>query len=105
MPGPIIGAKDLATAAVTFQPARYDQVVGKAREVRCFAVFPAANAPVAVPHALGRVPTRFSVVSMGRGTGGAPGTVYVDDLPLAFSRYTVVLKCSTANTWADILLQ
>jgi hypothetical protein len=101
VPGVQITAKELATGAVTANKAKYDEVTGKLREARMVCPFPAANVPTAFPHALGRIPTGFTVVALGR-NGGAPGTVYTDDLPLAFSKYAVVLKCSTANTWADI---
>jgi len=101
MPRIIITAKELVTGAVTANKAKYDEVTGKLREARAVAVFPAANVPTAVPHALGRVPTGFSVAAIGR-NGGAPGTVYSDDFPLQFNRYSVILKCSTANTWADL---
>jgi len=100
MPGAYITAKDLATAAVTFQKPRYDDVGAKAREARIFMTFDTLNAATAWPHALGRVPTGFSVVQIGR-AGGSPGTVYADD-PLAFSKHAVVLKCTTTKTWADI---
>lgn len=104
MPGIFITAKELVTGAVTFTQPQYDQATGKAREVRIFAVFPTANAPYAFPHALKTPPTGFTVVASGR-NGGAPGSVYCDDLPIAFNKYSVVLKCSTANTWADIVLR
>jgi len=103
MPGIQITAKELSTGAVTSNRAKYDEVTGKLKQARVMCVFPTANVPVAFPHALGRVPTGFTVAAIGR-NGGAPGSVYTDDLPLAFSRYTVVLKSSTANTWADIIV-
>lgn len=104
MPNLIVTAKELATSAVTFQKAKYDAVSGKAREARVMCVFPVANTPYAFPHALKAVPTSFSVVSSGR-NGGAPGTIYCDDLPLGVSKQNIVLKCSTANTWADIVVR
>ena len=104
MPGVIITAKELATAAVTFQKAKYDGVTGKAREARIMCIFRAADTPYAFPHSLREVPTSFTVVRSGR-NGGAPGTVYSNDLPLQADRQNIVLKCSTPSTWADLVVR
>lgn len=106
MAAPIqITARDLDTASVTYQKRdRYDGVTGKAREVYAFITFETANALKAAPHALGRVPSSFYVVAMGR-NGGAPGSVYIDDLPVPFDRYNFALKSSQPNTWAVVALR
>jgi len=101
MPGIFITAKELTTGAVTANKAKYDEVTGKLREARVFCTFRTQDAAYAFPHSLGRIPTGFTVVATGR-NGGAPGQVYMSDLPLGFSRYSLALKCSTALTWADI---
>jgi len=96
-----ITAKELATGAVTFNKPKYDQVTGKAREALAFFTFNTANALTAAPHALGRVPTQWSLVSIGR-SAGAPGILYSDDLPLQADKFNIALKCSTATTWAIV---
>lgn len=101
MPGIFITAKELATGAVTANKAKYDEVTGKLREARVFCTFKVADAAYAFPHSLGRIPTMFIEGPKGR-NGGAPGIVYMDDLPLGFSKYSLSLKCSTPNTWVDI---
>lgn len=97
----IITAKDVNTGAIQPSRPQYDEQTGKIREARVFITFDGANNLTAAPHALGRVPTGFSVVAIGK-SGGSPGVVYTDDLPLAFSLYNVALKCTTSKTWADI---
>lgn len=104
MPQVQITSKELATAAVTFNKLKFDQVTGKAREALCFIDFPGADVATVAPHALARIPVGFTVVARGR-NGGAPGVVYNDDFPLPFDRYNVVLKCSTPNTWAVVALR
>lgn len=99
-----ITSRELATAAVTFNKLKFDQITGKARECFCFIDFPVANVSTVAPHALARIPVGFTVVAMGR-NGGAPGTVYNEDFPLPFDKYNVVLKCDTANTWAVVALR
>jgi hypothetical protein len=101
MPGLYITAKELATGAVTFNKPKYDQVTGKAREALVFFTFNGANALTAAPHALGRVPTSFSLVTIGR-NGGSPGQVYTDDLPLIADKFNIALKCTTTNTFAVV---
>lgn len=101
MPGLFITAKDIATGAVTFQKARYDQVTGKAREVRVPCVFITADVPYSFPHALGRVPVGWRPGPTSR-NGGAPGVVYDDGVPIQASRDSITFKCSTPNTFCDV---
>lgn len=106
MPAPImITQKDLDTASVTYQKRdRYDQVTGKAKEVYAFITFETANQLKAAPHALGAVPSSFVVVARGR-SGGSPGTIHVDDLPMPADKYNFCLKSTTNNTWAVVALR
>jgi hypothetical protein len=102
MPGLYITAKELATGAVTFNKPKYDQVTGKVREALAFFTFGGStNVLTSAPHALGRVPTAFSVVTIGR-NGGSPGVVYADDLPLAADKFNIALKCTSTNTFAVV---
>lgn len=96
-----ITAKELVTGAVTFNKPKYDQVTGKAREALVFFTFDTANALTAAPHALGRVPTQWSVVAIGR-AAGAPGTIYAGDLPLTADKFNIALFSSQPKTWAIV---
>lgn len=108
MPGALITRQDIANAAVSAQPRRFDKFGGKQRAARVFFYFLAANRPTAMPHALGRKPTSWRPVSVSR--DGVPGVIYA---PIAASavkgsdafNYTaqyITLACETANTWAEI---
>lgn len=96
-----ITAKELATGAVTFNKPKYDEVTGKAREALAFFTFNTANQLTAAPHALGRVPTQWTLVSVGR-NGGAPGTIYAGDLPLTADKFNIALFSSQPATWAIV---
>lgn len=112
--GPLITQKDLNTGCVTFPKRKFDAVTGKAKQARVFFSFTSANVPVSMPHALGRVPTSFSVVASGGvdTAGGAtltaPGVVYsASAMPgqaLTASRNVISLACSVAHSWAEVLV-
>lgn len=112
MPGPLITRKDIANGAVSSQPRVFDRIDGKSRAARVFFYFQTADIPEGMPHALGKTPTGFRVVSLSR--QGTPGTVYAPTAaasPAAgsqtmqmynFGRNYVVLACSTGATWAEV---
>lgn len=113
MPGVLITAKEIATAAVTRQKAKYDQVTGKAREVRVPCSFVDADVPYAFPHALGRIPVgcspgpiiRNGTALPGAPTIGVPGVVYQEDIfLLGASRDNIVLRCSTPQSYCDVTI-
>ena len=83
MPSPQVTQKQIATASVTPQPRIFDEIKGKAREARVFFYFLHANVPVSMPHALGRKPTSFRVV-----TSSAP--------------LSTVIHCNTTNASATV---
>ena len=112
---PLVTRQDIANGAVSRQPRQFDKFGGKSREARVFFYFKTADVPEAMPHSLGRTPTSFSVVSVSR--DGAPGQVYMPvryeapyvaanktDSVYNFGRNYVVLACTTANTWAEVLV-
>jgi hypothetical protein len=90
----------------------FDQKLGKSLSARVFFYWPTADVAVGMPHALGKTPTGWRVVSLSR--DGAPGQVYAPvsyttagtstktDQVYNFSRNYVVLACTTANTWAEV---
>ena len=114
MPGPLITARDLGTASVTFQKRKFDTVTGKARQARVFFSFRSANVPVSMPHALGRVPVSFTVVASGgvdvagAATLTAPGIVYsASAMPgqaLSASKNVIALACSVALSWCEVII-
>jgi hypothetical protein len=100
----LVTSRELTTGSVTFNKLKFDEITGKAREALCFIDFRSANVATAAPHALRRIPVGATVIAKGR-NGGAPGNIYVDDFPLPFDKYNVVLKCDTAQTWAVLALR
>ena len=118
MPGPQITRKDIATRAVTPQRRRFDKITGAMREARVHFVFQTANIGVSMPHALGRTPTQWRVATLSKdnsGAGTAPGTVYTPVIGAAadasdtgdqfnFTRTHIVLACTTANTWCEVIV-
>lgn len=114
MPNVQITQRDLATGSVSQQRRDFNRVTGKSREARVFFLFATANVPEAMPHALGRIPTGFKVVSVSAASG-APGVVYAPitggggagsetDASFNFTRNYITLACSTADTWAEVLV-
>jgi hypothetical protein len=117
VPGPLITRQDVANGAISGQPRKFAKIGGKSRAARVFFYFKSPNYPESMPHSLGRKPTGWKVVSISRDeTDGttAPGVVYA---PLnfttagtgseassvnIFTRNYVVLRCTTANTWAEV---
>ena len=113
MPGPLIAQRDIATAAVTPQKRVFDDITGKAREARVFFYFASTTEPVSMPHALGRTPTQWRLAKISR-EAGAPGTVYTPvsygsapnpiDAIYSLTKNHIVLQCTTANTWAEVII-
>lgn len=111
----MVTRQDIANGAVSGQPRKFAKIGGKQRAARVFFYFPSADYPVSMPHSLGRTPTSWKVVNISR--DGVPGTVYAPinfttagtsskaDSVNIFTRNFIVLRCSTANTWAEIELQ
>lgn len=98
---------------MSVQPRKFAKFGGKLRAARVFFYFPTANLATSMPHSLGRTPTGWKPVNISRDSViGAPGIVYADggstaaggtgDNQLAYTRNYIVLKCTTANTWAEV---
>ena len=100
-----ISRKQMATGSVSTQPRRFGSNQGKLRENRIIVKFTAANAPIPIPHGLGFVPTSWQAMPVSPNLGGgAPGVVY-SDTPLRADKRVIVLKCSVANSTAEILVR
>ena len=106
-------SKEIALSTARLQSGSFKQrgafssVGTNVRERRVTVSFPVANAPVPVYHGLGFAPSGFTVLASGIGTGNnwtAPGKIY-SDMPLLSTSRTIVLKCDTANTVADVLIR
>ena len=118
MPGPLITRRDISTGAVTTQRRRFDRVTGGIREARVHFIWPTANLAISMPHPLRKTPTRFTVVKISRntsGSGAGPGVVYAPVVPQTasssatgseynFTKTNISLTCTTANTWAEIVI-
>ena len=108
MPGRLITSKKIKAGSVSHIGRTFDKRDAKAKEARIHFYFPTAStagnpAPVSRPHALGKVPTAYTVVSKRRDpAAGPPGTIF-DVFPFA-SRAYITLQCSTAETWAEIIV-
>lgn len=108
----LITRKDIANSAVTSQPRKFDRISGKSSAARVFFSFSAANVAESMPHALGKTPSGFRVVSLTR--AGAPGVVYAPSQGdgsktnstssevYCYGRNYIVLACTTANTFAEV---
>lgn len=81
------------------RPGAYSTQRGNTRERRISVSFGAADAPKVIFHGLGFAPTGYMVL----GRNGV-GSVY-NDFPLRSTSRVIVLKCSVANTVADILVR
>ena len=98
LPEPLIQQRDLAPGAVT-------QSKQRQRTVRV--TFPVADAPAVFSHTLGRAPTGYEVIKLGKGNGTTyinPGTVY-NDQPLPCDSRHIVLKCSVAGASGEIVVR
>ena len=112
---PRITAKDIGTSAVTFTKRNFNAPTGKARECRVHFAFTSANKAYSMPHGLRRVPQSFTVVACGGAdaAGGAtltaPGIVYsASALPgqaLNATKNVIVLACSVALSWAEVVIR
>lgn len=112
MPSPLITHDDVATGAITPQPRVFDRKLGKNLAARVFFYWPTADVPVGMPHALGKTPTSWKVVTTSR--DGTPGVIYAPvsyttagtssktDNVFNYSRNYIVLACSAANQWAEV---
>lgn len=105
MPGPLISRRDIATGAVSFTKRRFTNPTGKAKQARVFFSWASAAETVSMPHGLGVKPTSFTVVNSGLSTGAGAPTVYVADPVFWASKNVVALASSTANSWAEVLVQ
>lgn len=98
-------SKNLALSTIRLQPGSfqrpgsYSTTRTNTRERRVLVSFHTANAPQPVYHGLGFVPTGFTVLNTSKAA-----KVY-SNMPLPATSRTVVLKCDTANTVADILVR
>ena len=100
----LVTSKQLALSTVRLQPGSfqrpgsYSQTRTNARERRLQVIFPAANQPVVVWHGLGFPPSGYEVLARGN------AQIY-NDTPFTATSRVIVLKCSVANTVADILVR
>ena len=100
----LVTSKHLALSTVRLQPGSFQRPQSytltrtNARERRLSVIFPAADQPVVVYHGLGFPPSGYTELSKGK------ATVY-NDTPLPATSRVIVLKCSVANTVADILVR
>ena len=101
----LITSKNTALSTMRLQPGTYQspgalsRIRTNSRERRASVSFVTANAPTPVFHGLGFTPSGYTVLSLSKSA-----TIY-NDFPLRASSRTIVLKCDTANTVADILVR
>lgn len=101
----LVTSKNTALSTVRLQPSSFAQPGSystprtNARERRMTVSFGAADAPTLVYHGLGFTPSAYTVLGV-----GAAANIY-NDIPLPATSRTIVLKCATANTVADILVR
>ena len=104
-----IPSKGIQQGSVSFSKRQFGKSNAKAQEVRVRVHFPVAStagnpSPVSVPHSLGKVPTHWDPVHVERDpVAGPPGTVYAIHPFASSSRATFL--CTTADTWAEIILR
>lgn len=91
--------RDVGTASISKQSGAYGVKDSKLNEVRVSFTFIAVDTAYVVPHNLGRVPNGFEVVNITKS-----GRVY-GSIPLNADMNVISLKCSTANTTADIIVR
>lgn len=103
MPGPLISSKEISAGAITTPKRDFDTRLGKNREAMVYFSFPTANNDYAMPHALGRKPTYFTVLQ----SGAASGTPVVSarDPILWATRNIVTLRSDTAASWAIVSIR
>jgi len=98
-------SKNTALSTVRLQPGSFNRPGSfsgtrtNARERRVSVSFGAVGAPKVIYHGLGFAPTGYSVM----GKNGA--AVIYNDFPLRSTSRVIVLRCSVANTTADILVR
>lgn len=90
---------DLGTASVGYQPRKFGIRDAAANEARIHVTFPTANVAVPIYHGLRNVPSSYIVVSVNKAA-----RIY-NDLPLQVDSRTIVLKCDTANTVAEVIVR
>lgn len=95
----IVTRFDLGTASVDFQPRKFGVKKASANEARIQVTFPTANVSQAVYHGLRKMPSQYVVVSVNKAA-----RIY-NDLPLPIDSRTMVLKCDTPNTVAEIIVR
>lgn len=108
MPG-LIQSAQLRRGSISFVGRRFSRKGSKARETRVWFYFPNASTagatfPVSRGHDLGRKPTHAEPVVVKRDpAAGPPGVVY----PVGSwaTKDRVQLCCSTAQTWAEVILR
>jgi hypothetical protein len=107
----LITSKRILRGSVSNAKRVYDKRTAKSQEAMVRVYFPEATIaglpnrkPVTVNHALGKTPVQADVVSIERDpAAGPPGQVY-KVYPWATSTRATFF-CTTANTWADIVLR
>lgn len=115
MPQIQVRQRDIATGAVSTQKRVFDEITGKVREARVFFMFRDADVPESMPHALGRTPNGFRVHSISAPLGTAPGQVYAPisggggagsetDSAFNYTPNFLTLACTTADTWAEVMV-
>lgn len=105
MPGPLITNKEIASGAVSFQRRKFDERTSKSQEARVFFSFPDANLGVPMPHALGKIPSGFTVIASGISTGAGAPKIYTTDPIYWATKQFIVLKSDTANSWAEVIIR
>lgn len=101
----LVTSKNLANSTVRLQPSSwqrpgsYTVTRTNARERRVAVTFGPANNSLVIFHGLGFPPSGYQVLSI-----GAAAQVY-NDFPLPATSNVIILKCNTANTFADILVR
>ena len=95
----IVTRFDLGTASVGFQKRAFGIRGAQANEARIQITFQTADVPVSVYHGLRKAPTGYVVVSANRAA-----RIY-NDLPFPVDSRTMVLKCDTANTVAEVIVR
>lgn len=105
----LITSNRILRSSVSFVPRQFGRKRSKAKEIRVHVYFttastPGALAPVSVVHSLGYPPSAWDIVHVERDPAtGPPGTVFTV-FPWASSTKTMFC-CSTAATWAEIVLR
>lgn len=94
----LLSSKDVLPASIP-SVKRYGRSTSGLREARMTVTFSTANIPVNIVHNLGFVPSSWSVIKQDRGAN------FYNDTRLMATTRSLVLKCDTAGTTADILIR